>query len=89
MKVVMSDEGGGEGSDEGGGEGSDKGDFMLFEGICFLTDWRMNEWTFVILESLLQLKIKENNEFGTIFLWTENCVWRLRLRGKGADRYDW
>ena len=38
MKVVMSDEGGGEGSDEGGGEGSDKGDFMLFEGICFLTD---------------------------------------------------
>ena len=24
--------------DEGGGEGSDKGDFMLFEGICFLTD---------------------------------------------------
>ena len=30
MKVVM--------SDEGGGEGSDKGDFMLFEGICFLTD---------------------------------------------------
>ena len=38
MKVVMSDEGGGEGSDEGGGEGSYKGDFMLFEGICFLTD---------------------------------------------------
>ena len=37
MKLMM--------SDEGGDEGSNEGDFKLFEGFCFLTDRLRGKWT--------------------------------------------